>query len=129
MMTGAKETVPVRLDFTIPGDRRFCQTLRVLCVRIAEYVGYPGDQAEAIGGAIDEAVCQMAFPALAEGYGSVGTRFQQGDQCLEVTVSYPSEHAVTDAPLEVVRQVMDTVEVGRHGGRAYCRMTRRLPAR
>ncbi len=47
---------PLSLELTIPDDERFVETARALSVRVAEFVGYEGPEAAAIGAAVVEAL-------------------------------------------------------------------------
>ena len=79
---------PLRLELTVPCDRRFRRLLEVMCERMASFAGYPRAEARTVA----EAVVQATAGAFGEGgppaQASLRLSFATSDREMEIRVRY-----------------------------------------
>ncbi len=124
----------VRFKLTIPPDARFIPAVRQIAERVAQCAGYTAAEAAGIASAVArvaEAVVGGPGRAFTNGTG-VDIRFEREAGYLDVLLRYPTTESDRRAPEppgagDAAARIMDTVEVGREGDIAFCRLRRRLP--
>lgn len=76
----------LRFEATIPCDRRYAPVLSELGVKVAQSLGYPGDDARDIGRRIDQAFAAAASEGAGQGDVSVRVTLREGAGALDATV-------------------------------------------
>lgn len=130
------------LDVTLPCEVRYLPVLSRLAERTVDYTGYHGGIREEMLSVV-EATVRRVFDS--DEYQKVGLRFETTDSNLlirircfrAVTVARPmsieqllSEAEADETPISRLRQVMNTVTVGREedeDGADFCELTKALP--
>ncbi len=117
---------------TIPRDAALVPTVRQVAERVAQCAGYSAADAARIASTIIRAVDIAVTLPGSRGDDSVDIQFRRDGLYLDVWLRYRSEDCdrpVVDPTLssEALRQGMDSVEFGREGDVAFCRLRRALP--
>ena len=113
------------LELTIPGDARLVETVHVIAVRVAAYVGYSEDEAGRIGESVDGAVAAILEQALHGAVSrSVTVAFRCGADEMEIELRCTTED---DFPEQELRGLMPRVDVVRKSGASVCRLRCPLP--
>ena len=121
--TAGQSTVVVEL--TIPGDARLVETVHVVAVRVAAYVGYSDDEAGGIGWSVSGAMAAILEQALhGDVSRSVTVAFRCGADEMEIELRCTTED---DLPLQELRGLMPPVAVVRESGASVCRLRCPLP--
>ena len=105
---------PLRLELTVPCDRRFRPLLEIMCERMASYVGYPRVEARTVAEAVARATAGAFGASGPQAHASLSLSFATSDREMEIRV----------------RHVRDD-EARRAGqpGTECCTLTRPLPDR
>ena len=121
---------------TIPRDVLLAPAVRQIAERVAQCAGYTAADAvrvaSSVGLAVDTVLARQAPDASSEN-DPLEVRFEREGVYLDVWLRYRAgeqDRPVVDAALssEALRQGMESVEFGREGEVAYCRLRRALPA-
>ncbi len=125
----------MQFKLTIPRSATLVPTVRQIAERVAQCAGYTGADAARIAAAVAQAAdIVVARPALPGpgGDDSLDIRFHRNGLYLDVWLRYRSDEG--DRPsadptlsMEALREAMDSVEFGREGETAFCRLRRTLP--
>jgi len=125
----------VLFRLTIPREVQLVPAVRQIAERVAQCAGYTAADAvriaSSVGQAVDTVLARQA-PDVSNENDPLEIRFEREDVHLDVWLRYRvGEHdrPVVDAALssEALRQGMDSVEFGREGEVAYCRLRCVLP--
>jgi hypothetical protein len=125
----------VLFKLTIPRDLTLVPAVRQVAERVAQCAGYTAADAarmaSSVGQAV-EAVLARRVPEPPWDGGGLDIRFERQGVYLDVWVRYRADDSgrpAVDAALssEALRQGMESVEFGREGEVAYCRLRRTLP--
>ncbi len=125
----------VLFRLTIPRDVQLVPAVRQVAERVAQCAGYTASDAARIALTVGQAVEVVLTSASSDGGGRepIEIRFERESVHLDVWLRYratePERAPAVDPAVssEAMRQGMDSVEFGREGELAYCRLRRELP--
>ena len=132
----------VSLDVTIPGETRYRETARILCVQMSKYAGYDEPAAREIGVAVDSVLWGIIDEVYGRGEAAAdGIRLSlYSGELFRVEIRYRRKSAATPAfeqrleaqpegrtLLAYLHRAMDHVEFGCDEAACYCRLTCRAP--
>jgi hypothetical protein len=125
----------VLFRLTIPRDVQLVAAVRQVAERVAQCAGYTAADAAAVASSVAQAmgtVLGRQAPAASTGHDLLDIRFEREGVHLDVWLRYRAgdgDRPVVDPALssEALRQGMDSVEFGREGEMAWCRLRRVLP--
>jgi two-component sensor histidine kinase len=138
MSTALPAEHPLWLAVTLPPDPRMALVVRDLAARIARQVGCEGDDADAFGGILVEAVTQaIAHAGESGGAIRVEVLFRIDGAAFEVTLLLRADDERTEAalaatepqaiwPVDVLSQLTGRFEIWRDSEGCRCRVTRPL---
>ncbi len=120
---------------TIPRDARLIDAVRHVAERAAQCAGYSAADADRIAASVGQAletVLAREVPDAAHAQEPIEVRFEREGPYLDIFLRYAAagdDRPVVDGALsgEALRQGMDSVEFGRDGAIAWCRLRRTLP--
>ena len=129
---------------TVPCDERFRTVLSSLCERMARYVGYSESEASGLASSVVHATDGVLEHEEAPGYTSLDVTIATSETEIEFRVHYKRDGADealpvvgierllsrqrgSDAPLDIIRRVMQRVEFGQRDGVEFCALTTMLP--
>ncbi len=132
------------LAFQIPCDRQYRETVRDLSLRIAEYLGYPEDDAGGVAASVDTMVGRFLEAASSDDpTANVEVAFSTGATAVEIWIRYRGQAVDPDAALELerairgetapggalasIRETVDGLKIGREDDATFCCLTRALP--
>lgn len=120
---------------TIPRDVQLVAAVRQVAERVAQCAGYTAADAVRIASCVAQAmdtVLACRAPDASTGRDLLDIRFEREGVHLDVWLRYcpgDGDRPIADPALssEALRQGMDSVEFGREGELAWCRLRRVLP--
>jgi hypothetical protein len=139
-----RDTRSIRLEITVPCDERFRTVLSSLFERMARYVGYSETRASELASSVVHATDGVLEHEEAPEYTSLGVTVATSETEIEFRVHYKrggadGAHPVvgierwlgrqrgSDAPIDVIRRVIERVEFGQDDGVEFCALAMTLP--
>ena len=136
----------LRLELTVPCDPGFRDLLAAISRRAAAYIGYADADADVVARTVLQATGGLLGRDAPTAYATLDLIFATSDREMEILLRYvrkkrqvsPDERDMQQvlcrggergAPIDAMRHVMESVELGRRAGVEFCRMTRQLPDR
>ena len=120
---------------TIPSDVHLVAAVRQVAERVAQCAGYTAADAAAVASAVAQVIETVLACPAADRAGErdlLDVRFEREGAHLDVWLRYrpgDGDRTILDPALssEALRQGIDSVEFGREGELAWCRLRRVLP--
>ena len=129
---------------TVPCDERFRTVLSSLCERMARYIGYSESEASKLASSVVHATDGVLEHDAASEYTSLDVTIATSETEIEFRVYYRRDGANgappvvgierllghrqgSDAPIDIIRRVMERVEFGQDDGVEFCALAMTLP--